>query len=64
MVKFNVESMLLLLAASQELPTATNAQSYATVPYAKYQKFWTDAGDVLRDLENYQALWIKPHGCV
>ena len=38
--------------------------SYTAVPYANYQKYWTDAGDVLKNLDNYQALWIKPHGCV
>ena len=27
-------------------------------------KYWIDAGDVLEQLDNYQALWIKVHGCV
>jgi len=27
-------------------------------------KYWIDARDVLEELENYQALWIKVHGCV
>jgi hypothetical protein len=27
-------------------------------------KYWIDARDVLEELDNYQALWIKVHGCV
>ena len=27
-------------------------------------KYWIDARDVLEDLDQYQALWIKIHGCV
>eukprot|EP00957_Ditylum_brightwellii_P169558 12905721-Ditylum_brightwellii.AAC.1 len=27
-------------------------------------KYWTDARDVLENLDQYQALWVKVHGCV
>ena len=27
-------------------------------------KYWIDARDVLENLDDYQALWIKIHGCV
>ncbi|KAG7347486.1 hypothetical protein IV203_016191 [Nitzschia inconspicua] len=27
-------------------------------------KYWIDARDVLEELDDYQALWIKVHGCV
>jgi hypothetical protein len=27
-------------------------------------KYWIDARDVLEEVDNYQALWIKVHGCV
>jgi len=27
-------------------------------------KYWIDARDILEELDNYQALWIKIHGCV
>ena len=27
-------------------------------------KYYTDARDVLENLNDYQALWIKVHGCV
>jgi hypothetical protein len=27
-------------------------------------KYWIDARDVLEQLDTYQALWVKVHGCV
>jgi hypothetical protein len=27
-------------------------------------EYWIDARDVLEQLDNYQALWVKVHGCV
>ena len=27
-------------------------------------KYWIDARDVMENLDDYQALWIKVHGCV
>ena len=54
----------LLATASVVVVVDAADSTYTAVPYASYQKYWTDAGDVLKNLDNYQALWIKPHGCV
>lgn len=27
-------------------------------------EYWIDARDVLEQLDQYQALWVKVHGCV
>lgn len=35
-----------------------------TVSVNELSKYWIDARDVLDDLDQYQALWIKIHGCV
>ncbi|MGK3734368.1 MAG: hypothetical protein ACI8RD_004596 [Bacillariaceae sp.] len=36
----------------------------STVSANQLSKYWIDARDVLEDLDQYQALWIKIHGCV
>ena len=30
----------------------------------KLEKFWIDPSDIASNLDEYSALWIKPHGCV
>lgn len=35
-----------------------------TVSANDLSKYWIDALDVLSNLDDYQALWIKIHGCV
>ena len=36
----------------------------STVSANQLSKYWIDARDVVEDLDQYQALWIKIHGCV
>jgi hypothetical protein len=49
--------ILLLLAT----PVQSERDTLSANVLAKY---WIDARDVLEELDNYQALWIKVHGCV
>jgi len=35
-----------------------------TLSQNELSEYWFDARDVLEDLDQYQALWIKIHGCV
>ena len=35
-----------------------------TVSANDLSKYWIDARDVMENLDDYQALWIKIHGCV
>ena len=51
--------LLLLLAAVAQVCGARDTLSANVLA-----KYWIDARDVLEDLDNYQALWIKVHGCV
>jgi len=27
-------------------------------------RYWTDANEIVENLDDYQALWVKHHGCV
>jgi outer membrane biogenesis lipoprotein LolB len=36
----------------------------ATVSASQINRYWTDANEILDDLDNYQALWVKFHNCV
>jgi hypothetical protein len=51
---------LILLVIQQENVQADRNTLSANV----LSKYWIDARDVLEELDNYQALWIKVHGCV
>merc|ERR1719223_1528283 len=39
-------------------------QTEAAVSANKINKFWTDAQEILDNLDQYQALWVKFHNCV
>ena len=51
----------LLLCVGPAMVSATSANTLSAQTLTKY---WTDARDVLENLNDYQALWIKVHGCV
>ena len=53
-------SSILLLLIAPVLVAADRDTLSANV----LSKYWIDARDVLEELDNYQALWIKIHGCV
>lgn len=63
-LKYRIKSVtataLLLLLA----PLLVAASDRSTLSANTLSQYWTDARDVLDDLDNYQALWIKIHGCV
>ena len=61
--------MLLLLSPSSLFSTkqsvvVVSAARDKTLSANEMAKYWIDAGDVLEQLDDYQALWIKVHGCV
>ena len=45
-------------------PAMVSASRDNTLSAQTLTKYWTDARDVLENLNDYQALWIKVHGCV
>lgn len=51
-----MQAALVLLIAPKLISAEVSANDLS--------KYWIDARDVLEDLDNYQALWIKIHGCV
>lgn len=53
-------SIALLLLAGPVLISADRN----TLSANELSKYWIDARDVLENLDDYQALWIKIHGCV
>jgi hypothetical protein len=58
---FDMRITLLLFA----LPACAMADvATASSSVEQIESFWIDASDVLDNLDDYQALWIKPHGCV
>lgn len=59
-IKSVVATALLLLV----VPTVLVAADRDTLSANVLSKYWIDARDVLEELDDYQALWIKIHGCV
>lgn len=41
---------------------SAEASSQASVN--QINRYWTDANEIVENLDNYQALWVKYHGCV
>ena len=31
---------------------------------AEFRKYWSDPAQIVQNLDDYQALWIKVHNCV
>jgi hypothetical protein len=60
---FNMRITALLSSALPGVAMAASSQT--TQSSAKdMASFWIDPAAVLDQLDEYQALWIKPHGCV
>jgi hypothetical protein len=59
-LKFAVSTAVLLFIA----PALVSASQDTTLSANQLSKYYTDAQDVVENLDNYQALWIKIHGCV
>jgi hypothetical protein len=55
-------TLAVVLVLAVALAPAVDADS--TVSANALSKYWIDARDVLEDLDQYQALWVKVHGCV
>ena len=36
----------------------------AAVSANKIDRYWTDAQTILKNVDQYQALWVKFHNCV
>lgn len=41
-----------------------SASTEATVSASKIDRYWTDAQDILDNVDDYQALWVRFHNCV
>lgn len=54
----------LALSAALMLLVAPVMADRDTLSANELSKYWIDARDVLENLDDYQALWIKVHGCV
>lgn len=58
-IKLAISTALLLFIAPLMVAADRDTLSANTL-----SKYWIDARDVLENLDDYQALWIKIHGCV
>lgn len=58
-IKLAIATALLLFIAPLMVSADGDTLSANTL-----SKYWIDARDVLENLDDYQALWIKIHGCV
>ena len=58
-IKLAISTVFLLLIAPSLISADRDSVSANVL-----SKYWNDARDVLEDLDSYQALWIKIHGCV
>jgi hypothetical protein len=38
--------------------------SEATISASEVNRYWTDANEILTNLDQYQALWVRFHNCV
>mmetsp|Transcript_32286 Transcript_32286/g.78771 ORF Transcript_32286/g.78771 Transcript_32286/m.78771 type:complete len:486 (-) Transcript_32286:3450-4907(-) len=56
--------MQMMLLSSFSKQSVVDASRDKTLSANEMAKYWIDAGDVLEQLDDYQALWIKVHGCV
>lgn len=52
-----------IVGATVALLSGGNAAE-ATVSANKVDRYWTDAQDILENVDQYQALWVKFHNCV
>ncbi len=59
-----VMRLQLALSAALMLLVAPVMADRDTLSANELSKYWIDARDVLENLDDYQALWIKVHGCV
>jgi len=59
-LKLAVSTAVLLFIA----PALVSASQDTTLSANQLSKYYTDAQDVVENLDDYQALWIKIHGCV
>eukprot|EP00980_Cylindrotheca_fusiformis_P002052 scaffold451_cov121-Cylindrotheca_fusiformis.AAC.8 len=39
-------------------------ESEATISASEVNRYWTDANEILTNLDQYQALWVRFHNCV
>jgi hypothetical protein len=38
--------------------------SEATISASEVNRYWTDANEIMVNLDQYQALWVRFHNCV
>ena len=55
-------SLQLLLAVTAEKDS--NPYPWGENPNNKFKNYWNDARNVVQDLDQFSALYIKYHGCV
>jgi hypothetical protein len=56
--------LFLTFLCSTLISNTLAAQKTSAVSVNELGSFWTDSVDVLDALDEYEKLWIKPHGCV
>ena len=60
-MKYSVAAMVWTTAVAL-LSVVTTTE--AAVSANKVNRYWTDAQDILNNVDQYQALWVKFHNCV
>ena len=56
--------VLFVLATAASASKDSNYYPWGTNPNSANPMFWNDATDILADLTQFQALYIKYHSCV
>jgi hypothetical protein len=59
-----VVALVLLFLSLQQLLCETAQSERDSLSANILSQYWIDARDVLEQLDSYQALWVRVHGCV
>jgi hypothetical protein len=56
--------LLLLILVGVSTEKDSNYYPWGTNPNVNYEMYWHDAANVLQDIDQFDSLYIKYHGCV
>jgi hypothetical protein len=62
-----VAALLLIVSLQTLLVCAdkdSNPYAWGENPNNRFKMYWNDASNVLQDLDQFQSLYVKYHGCV
>ena len=59
-----VSTVLALVVGTAIAEKDGNAYPWGTNPNVQAQMYWRDASNILEDLDQFESLFIRVHGCV